>query len=355
MTGSARTEHTRNVFAWLNQIKRDRELEGMAVAFVVAFEIQQHINHHTGQGFPGMDRIAERTGFAESTVRAAVDRLEARGHLDIERGRGRGHSHRYRMIIKPQPAAVLERIKQQPDAVLQSAQNRSQPVRKTAASENKTAAGPKENRSYPAANNLKEQPQGTTEHEQGRAESAPMGAHAHAPAGDFKKSEGKPWQPNPNRLRKGDAIAMRKLCVAWEQGKLTEAELEREEAKIKAHARNRPDDDWPDDFKEQFWGAYPHQVGEKPALAELAKVRRRKRNKPTWSELMDGVRRYLEYRPYDQKWMNPKNWLAEDRWNDRPAGLEAARERRRVLDAMAEQRFIELKGEVIDLTAEELK
>jgi DNA-binding MarR family transcriptional regulator len=96
-----RTEHARNVFAWLNGMKRDRDLTG----FVVAFEIAQHINHNTGQGFPGLLRIAKNLCLSHSTVLAAVDRLEARGHLAIERGTaGRGHSHRYQMIIKCRPA-----------------------------------------------------------------------------------------------------------------------------------------------------------------------------------------------------------------------------------------------------------
>jgi|SRR6266851_2771097 DNA-binding MarR family transcriptional regulator len=108
---SERTEHTRTVFKWLNQVKHDRDLTGLAVAF----EISQHVNHNTGEGYPSSTRIAKNLGLAHSTVLAAVDRLEARGHLSVERGRqGRGHSHRYRMIIKPRAADILETEKCRP-------------------------------------------------------------------------------------------------------------------------------------------------------------------------------------------------------------------------------------------------
>jgi DNA-binding transcriptional regulator YhcF (GntR family) len=299
-----RTDHTRKVFAWLNQIKRDRDLEGMPVAFLVAYEISQHINHQTGQGFPGTNRIATNVGIAESTVRAAVDRLEAYGHLEIERGRGRGHSHRYRMTTKPQPAAVL-----------QEAKNRSQLRNKTAASEHKTAASEQKNRSYPAPNNLREQSQRTIVFEQGR-ESAPKHAHTRAQNGvDLAR------KPNPHRLRKQDMREIQRLAQELQAGKITEEEAEQREAIIQRKARARPDDDWPDDYRKQFWEAYPakNRVGEKETAAALARLRRKKRGKPTWAELIDGIQRNAIYcQRHDLQMPNPKNWLAGERWNDRP-------------------------------------
>jgi DNA-binding transcriptional MocR family regulator len=103
-----RTEHVRNVFAWLNQVLADHDLTGFVVAYVVA----QHINHNSGEGHPSYRRIAQKTGLSKVTIIAAVDRLEANGHLAIERGQqGRGHSNHYRMIIKGSAAVPFSHEK----------------------------------------------------------------------------------------------------------------------------------------------------------------------------------------------------------------------------------------------------
>jgi DNA-binding transcriptional regulator YhcF (GntR family) len=321
-----RTEHARNVFAWLNQIKRDREVP--AGGFKVAFEIAQHISHISGQGFPGMDRVAENIGFAESTVRKAVDQLEALGHLDIERGRGRGNSHRYRMIIKPHVDAVLEAVKPHVDAVLEGAQNRTQRVHKTAPGENKTAPGGQENRTQPAANNLITT-KGTTEEENKGALRAPMRALSCDPPKGNGSAE----------------IALRyatlsDLWDARDRGEITQSEAFAGESKIYeakrrkeaaeeaewrksrpciSRATSRPADDWPADFKERFWDAYPQKVAQRAALAALARLRR-KRGRPRWDELMDGIERSARHARLNGLQMpNPENWLKGERWNDRPA------------------------------------
>jgi hypothetical protein len=95
---------------------------------------------------------------------------------------------------------------------------------------------------------------------------------------------------------------------------------EREEGNFRERARSRPrrqpDDDWPADYRQQFWDAYPNKISEKPALAALARLRR-KRNRPAWADLMDGVDRYTAYmRKFlcpVEKYANPKNWIIEER------------------------------------------
>jgi hypothetical protein len=119
-------------------------------------------------------------------------------------------------------------------------------------------------------------------------------------------------------------LEMRKLC----ERDLSEEELGREMDRIEARANRRPlrpqpADDWPDDYRRQFWDAYPHRVGKKPALAALGRLRRRKQGRPTWAELLAGVDRYVAYMrkclcPVD-KYLNPKTWITEERWNDEPA------------------------------------
>jgi hypothetical protein len=102
-----RTQHTRDLFAWLNQVKADGDLPPSA--FKVAFEIGQHVNRKSGEAFPSSDRIAARISMSQATVIAMVRQLQTNGHLSVDPGRaGRGHSNHYRMILKPQQPEVLE-------------------------------------------------------------------------------------------------------------------------------------------------------------------------------------------------------------------------------------------------------
>ena len=105
---------TRDLFAWLNQVKAD---EGTPPsAFKVAFEIGQYLNRGTGEAWPSAERIAKGIAMSKATVIAMVRLLEARGHLAVEPGsQGRGHSHRYRMSLKRQPADLLDRKGQPAD------------------------------------------------------------------------------------------------------------------------------------------------------------------------------------------------------------------------------------------------
>lgn len=109
-------EHTRTIFAWLNQVKADTELP--ASAFKVAYEISQYLSRTEGDAWPSCRTIGEGIGLSESTVIDMVSRLHRLGHLDLEPGRqGRGHSNRYRLNLKPQPAKVSDPGKPQPAEV----------------------------------------------------------------------------------------------------------------------------------------------------------------------------------------------------------------------------------------------
>jgi hypothetical protein len=93
-------DSTREMFAWLNQIKAD----GDAGALLVAFEIGQHINRQTGTAWPSTQTIATGIDKSQPYVVKMVARLKERGHLEVEAGSpghpGRGHSNRYRIIVK---------------------------------------------------------------------------------------------------------------------------------------------------------------------------------------------------------------------------------------------------------------
>jgi uncharacterized protein YdaU (DUF1376 family) len=84
-------------------------------------------------------------------------------------------------------------------------------------------------------------------------------------------------------------------------------------------------DGWPEDAAEQFWSAYPNKVARTAALAALAAVRAKR--VVTWDDLMAGVMAYAA-KADDRRWMNPKNWLEGERWNDRPAPMPAQRDGR---------------------------
>lgn len=109
-------QHTRDVFAWLDQVMADPGLPPSAKT--VAYAIGQHINRQSGEAFPSTDRIAACIAMSQATVIEMVRRLEAAGHLGVDPGSpGRGHSNRYRMIRKPQFAEVSGSSKPQPAKV----------------------------------------------------------------------------------------------------------------------------------------------------------------------------------------------------------------------------------------------
>jgi hypothetical protein len=97
--------------------------------------------------------------------------------------------------------------------------------------------------------------------------------------------------------------------------------------------------DWPSNYREQFAEAYPHNVGMAAALKMLDKTR--KSGKAPWRVLLAGIASYVETKPADRHWMNPKTYLKQERWNDRPAPngrhqslAEYAAERARELEAL---------------------
>lgn len=75
-------------------------------------------------------------------------------------------------------------------------------------------------------------------------------------------------------------------------------------------------DDWPADFRDQFWAAYPNKVGKSAAINKLVLVR--KAGIP-WAVLVAGLDRYKRTKPPDRPWCNPLTWLNQGRWDDAPA------------------------------------
>jgi uncharacterized protein YdaU (DUF1376 family) len=72
--------------------------------------------------------------------------------------------------------------------------------------------------------------------------------------------------------------------------------------------------DWPSDFREQFWSAYPRKVGKKAAIRKLEVVR--KTDKVPWSRFIEAASkvtaREIRFIPH------PATWLNQGRWDDEP-------------------------------------
>jgi len=74
--------------------------------------------------------------------------------------------------------------------------------------------------------------------------------------------------------------------------------------------------DWPPDFAEQFWGAFPNKVGRKAAIDKLERIGKTRR--VSFEELMAGLHGYVT-KTDDRPWCNPLTWLNQERWTDQPA------------------------------------
>jgi hypothetical protein len=102
------------------------------------------------------------------------------------------------------------------------------------------------------------------------------------------------------------------VTVTVPREQITETDTEKEETRASALI----DDDWPKDFREQFWNRYPNKVGKPKALAKLEGARKRK---VPWRSIMDGLERYIRDKPADRAWLNPETFVNQERWNDQPA------------------------------------
>jgi hypothetical protein len=95
--------HTRDRFAWLDQVLADRVIPDPA--FRVAYALSSFVNRKSGAAWPSHATLAQKTGLGESTVRRHLVTLHSAGHLAVELHRGRNGTNRYRPIIRLASAA----------------------------------------------------------------------------------------------------------------------------------------------------------------------------------------------------------------------------------------------------------
>lgn len=110
-------------------------------------------------------------------------------------------------------------------------------------------------------------------------------------------------------LSDSDPLAARKQSAIPE--KETETQVETEEEKKDSSLRS----DWPPDFREQFWIAYPRKSGKAGAIRELERVR--KRSDVPWARVLSAVQAYAATAD-PQFTKHPKTWLHNGCWDDEP-------------------------------------
>jgi hypothetical protein len=79
--------------------------------------------------------------------------------------------------------------------------------------------------------------------------------------------------------------------------------------------------EWPSDFAERFWAAYPRHVAKRAAMASLERVRRS--DEVAFTSLLEAVERYAESvaRIEPLYVAHAATWLNNRRWEDEPAHL----------------------------------
>ena len=76
------------------------------------------------------------------------------------------------------------------------------------------------------------------------------------------------------------------------------------------------DDDWPPDYLDQFWRAFPPFRRQAKAKVGIKLAKIRKEGQVTWAILFDGLRKFAatnpgEYAPAPMVWLNDGRWDRE--------------------------------------------
>lgn len=96
---------------YLSEMASDPELCDQAFR-IISFLALHHADHETGEARPTFETIAKATGRNPKSVKRALQKAEASGYLEIERGTNIGNSSRYRPT-KAAVARATERRKEQ--------------------------------------------------------------------------------------------------------------------------------------------------------------------------------------------------------------------------------------------------
>jgi hypothetical protein len=75
--------------------------------------------------------------------------------------------------------------------------------------------------------------------------------------------------------------------------------------------------EWPRDYRDQFWAAWPNKQAKKTAIDVLERLHTADTH--AFQKILDGIAAYIRTKPPDRDWMLPTTFLRQERWNDEPA------------------------------------
>ena len=81
---------------------------------------------------------------------------------------------------------------------------------------------------------------------------------------------------------------------------------------------------WPHDFWERFQAAYPNLVRLRATLNLLRQIQAE--GETRFEDILEGIARYVAAKPNDRNWLGSDTFLADRRYEDRPAPLAAVRQ-----------------------------
>ncbi|WP_420971606.1 helix-turn-helix domain-containing protein [Bradyrhizobium sp. B120] len=243
------------------------------IALAVAMTIGKYLNSGTGKAFPSRETIANRCDVCVRSVERAVNRLERRGFLIVQRARGRGHSNVYSMAF-PKEGGDIELTGRE-----------------------RTRAG---------AASLSQK---------GDIETGPIAIEHNIPVAYNRPKGDTSVAPEP---QKGDTGVA--LTLIDEDSNLDGFSLARS-----ALASARPTDHEIDQvFEELFWRAYPKRVGAHGKPEALKKFRTIVRSGEDAGKIIKVAERLREHwqrrlrrKPEDGRFIPmASTWLTKRRWND---------------------------------------
>jgi hypothetical protein len=84
--------------------------------------------------------------------------------------------------------------------------------------------------------------------------------------------------------------------------------------------------DWPADWQEQFWSAYPRRVGKGDAMRRLDKIRAA--GKVPFRQILDAALVYrTETQNVEMQYIaHPATWINRGRWEDDPGAIAGTRD-----------------------------
>jgi hypothetical protein len=237
---------------WQRQLARAQHELGAKTA-LIGLAISWHLNRQTGMAFPGLSTLAALTGVSHRTARRAVAKLVAAGHMTRTQIR-KGTPNHYRAILKDGDAITATPTRDK-------AMTLPQPI----------TATPTRDRAVTLGGDR------AVTHDRGQSCD---------PFTSYLTSDEPPIR----------AVAPATSRVDDNSGK-------------KKPARKS---DWPEDYREMFWQAYPRKVGKKKALNRLDAIEAA--SEVSFARLLSAIGKI---EASDPKYIpHPKTWLNDGRYLD---------------------------------------